>query len=220
MMLGFGSLSVLNFFFPIVFFIFCVWLLCPVQGISFSLISSSLVFISLLKFSHPSLWFRFHFSRMVFFHGRLVAIVVIMVLWSVSFFPFYSTFLIHYVWCGLVYAPWVECIVKWLISILVFFLLTLVHLPWSAIMFVGWAVFLVVFPGSLHFLGSLFNLKSPPTIVFCFYCFVGFGFEESCRFILCTHMAMFLVWFPVWSILWVFVCWCVFFCLLTDCVFY
>ena len=121
MMLGFGSLSVLNFFLPIVFFIFCVWLLCPVQGISFSIISSSLVFISLLKFSHPSLLFRFHFSRMVFFHGRLVIIVVIVVLWSVSFFPFYSTFLIYYVWCGLVYAPGGDCIVKWLISILFFF---------------------------------------------------------------------------------------------------
>ena len=51
------------------------------SGYSLFLSSSSLVFISLLKFSHHSLLFRFHFSMMVFVLGRLVAIVVIIVLW-------------------------------------------------------------------------------------------------------------------------------------------
>ena len=83
---GLGSLSVLIFVFPTVFFIMSMTSFSR-SGYSLFLSSSSLVFISLLKFSHPSLLFRFHFSMMVFVLGRLVAIVVIIVLWSVSFFP-------------------------------------------------------------------------------------------------------------------------------------
>ena len=63
-----------------------------------------------------------------------------------------------------------------------FFLFTLVHLPWSALVFMGvssvlWSSFSSISP----FLDSLccvvgwsifnFALKSPPSIISCFFCF-------------------------------------------------
>ena len=81
-----GSLSVLIFFFPIVFAIVSRTSLSN-SGYSILLSSSLLWFISLLNLSHPSSLARFHFSIYVFFLGRLVVTVVMMVLWSVSFFP-------------------------------------------------------------------------------------------------------------------------------------
>ena len=81
------GLFVLIFVFLTVFFIISM-IFFSRSGYFLFLSFSSLVFICLLKLSHPSLLFRFHFSMMVFFLGRLVAIVVIMVLWSVSVFPF------------------------------------------------------------------------------------------------------------------------------------
>ena len=83
---GLGSLSVLIFFFPIVFAIVSRISLSN-SGYSILLSSSLLRFISLLNLSHPSSLARFHFSIYVFFLGRLVVTVVMMVLWSVSFFP-------------------------------------------------------------------------------------------------------------------------------------
>ena len=84
------------------------------SGYSFFRTSSSLVFISLSKFSHYSLLLRFYFSMMVFVLGRLVAIVVIIMLWSVHLsFSSESTFLIHYGWCGL---DVVWCLWRWVCS--------------------------------------------------------------------------------------------------------
>ena len=83
---GLGSLSILIFFFPIVFTTVSRISL-SYSGYSIFLSSSLLRFISLLNLSHPSSLARFHFSIYVFFLGRLVVIVVMMVLWSVSFFP-------------------------------------------------------------------------------------------------------------------------------------
>ena len=83
------GLSVLILFIPTVFFSISLIVFSASLYVPFLILFLfSSCWIVLLNCFHPSLLFSLHFSWYVGFLGSFIAIDIVIVLWSVSFFPF------------------------------------------------------------------------------------------------------------------------------------